>query len=106
MMLDAKLCWKAHVKKSPEDLGLKYKKMYWLVGKRSALSIHNKLILYKQILKPVWTYGLQLWGCSKQSNIDIIKRFQTKVIRNIFVAPWHIRNANLHRDRQMEMVTN
>jgi hypothetical protein len=35
-------------KKKREELGLKYKKMYWLMGRRSALSIHNKLMLYKQ----------------------------------------------------------
>jgi transposase len=44
MTLDAKLRWKAHVKKIREELGLKYKKMYWLTGRRSALSIHNKLM--------------------------------------------------------------
>jgi uncharacterized protein with GYD domain len=47
MMRDAKLCWKAHVKKIREKLGIKYKKMYWLMGRISALSIHNKLMLYK-----------------------------------------------------------
>jgi len=47
-------------RKKREGLGLEYKKMYWLVGKRSAMSIDNKLMLYKQILKPVWTYGIPL----------------------------------------------
>jgi hypothetical protein len=56
MTLDAKLCWKAHVKKKREELGPKYKEMYWLTERRSALSIHNKLMLYKQIL----THGIQL----------------------------------------------
>jgi len=42
----------------------------------------------------------------KQSNTDIIQRFQNKVLRNIVDAPWYIRNANLHRDLQIEMVTN
>jgi len=106
MTLDAKLCWMAHVKKKREELELKYKKMYWLMGRRSVLSIHNKLMLYKQILKPVWTYGIQLWGCTKQSNIDIIQRFQNKVLRNIVGAPWYITNTDLHRDLQMGMVTN
>jgi hypothetical protein len=73
---------------------------------RSALSIHNKLMLYKQILKPVWNYGMQLWGCTKQSNTDIIQRFQNKVLKNIVDARWYIRNADLRRDLQMEMVTN
>jgi len=76
------------------------------MGRRSALSIHNKLMLYKQILKPVWTFGIQLWGCKKQSNTDSIQRFQNKALRNIVEALWYIRNADLHRDLQMEMVTN
>jgi hypothetical protein len=53
-------------------------------------------------LKPVWTYGTGLWGCTKQNNTDIIQRFQNKVLRNIVDAPWYIRNADL----QMQMVTN
>ena len=36
----------------------------------------------------------------------VIQRFQNKVIRNIVGAPWYIRNADVHRDLQMEMVTN
>jgi hypothetical protein len=52
--------WKVHVKKKREELGLKYKQLYWLLGRRSALSTHSKLVLYKQILKPVWTYDIQL----------------------------------------------
>ena len=86
MTLDAKLRWKAHVKKKRQELDLRYKKMYWLIGRNSSLSLHNKLIIYKQILKPVWTYGIQLWGCTKQSNINIIQRFQNKVLRHMVNA--------------------
>jgi hypothetical protein len=75
--------------------------MYWLMGRRSVLTTHNKLVLYKQILKPVWTYGIQLWGCTKPSNIAIIQRFQNKVLRAIVNAPWYVRNADLHRDLKM-----
>jgi len=61
--------------------------MYWLMGRRWALSTQNKLVLYKQILKPVWIYGIQLWGCTKPSNIAIIQRFQNKVLGDIINAP-------------------
>ena len=91
--------------KKREELGLKYKHMYWLMGRRSAMSTHNKLVLYKQIPKPVWTYGLQLCGCTKPSNTAIIQRFQNKVLRNIIDAPWYVRNADIHRDLNMELVT-
>jgi len=46
----------------------------------------HKLVLYKLILKPVWTYGIQVWGCTKPSNIAIIQRFQNKVLRNMHLC--------------------
>ena len=64
MTVDAKLRWKPHVKKKQEELTLKYRKLYWLMGRYSALSVYNKLMLNQQVLKPVWTYGIQLWGCT------------------------------------------
>jgi len=105
MTLDAKLRWKVHVKKKREEAEIKFRKLYWLVGRNSSLSINNKLLLYKQILKPIWTYGIQLWGCTKQSNVSIIQRFQNKVLRSITNAPWYIRNNDLHKDLNVELVT-
>ena len=55
-------------------------------------------------MKPVWTFGIQLWGCTKPNNTAIIQRFQNKVLRNIVDAPWYARNADLHRDLKMETV--
>jgi len=52
----------------------------------------------------VWTFGIQLWGCTKPNNTAIIQRFQNKVLRNIVDAPWYVSNTDLHRDLKMEMV--
>ena len=41
----------------------------------------------------------------KQSNTDIIQRFQNKVLKDIVDGQWYIRNAGLHRDLQKEMIT-
>jgi len=46
------------------------------MGRYSALSVYNKLMLYQQVLKPVWTYGIQLWGCTGQSNKTLYKDFR------------------------------
>jgi hypothetical protein len=43
---------------------------------KSKLSIINKLLVNKVILKPIWTYGIQLWGSASISSIEILKRFQ------------------------------
>lgn len=103
--LDAKLRWKEHVKKKKEELNIRLRQMHWLMGRNSQLSIDNKLLLYKQVLRPVWTYGIQLWGCTKKTNLRMIQTFQNKVLRGIVNAPWYIRNDNLHRDLQVENVS-
>ena len=104
MTLDAKLRWKPHVKRKTEELQMRYRKMYWLLGQKSVLSTYNKLMLYRQVLRPIWTYGIQLWGCASQSNRDIVQRFQSKVLRGIASAPWFVRNDNLHKDLDVETV--
>lgn len=104
MTLDAKLRWKVHVKKKKEELEIRYRKMHWLLGRNSKLTTYNKLLLYQQVLKPIWTYGIQLWGCTKKSNIEIIQRFQNKVLRGIVDAPWYIRNSDIHRDLEVNYV--
>jgi hypothetical protein len=43
MTLDAKLRWKEHIKKKRDELNMKFRKMYWLLGRNSELSVHNKL---------------------------------------------------------------
>lgn len=103
--LDAKLKWKEHIKKKKDELNIKYRQLYWLLGRNSELSVYNKILIYKQILKPVWTYGIQIWGCTKMTNTKIIQTFQNKVLRGIVNAPWYIRNNDLHRDLGIEFVT-
>lgn len=104
--LDVKLKWKEHVKKKTEQMKIKYKNMYWLIGRYSQLSIQNKVLIYQQILKPVWTYGLQLWGCTKKSNYRNLETLQNRILRNIVCAPWYVRNDDLRRDLKIESIPN
>jgi hypothetical protein len=104
MTLDTKLKWKEHLKKKRAELGLKYRDYYWLIGRHSKLSIFNKTLIYNQILKPVWLYGIQVWGCASDSNITPIQTFQNIVLRNIVNAPWYVRNSDIHRDLRVATV--
>lgn len=103
--LDQKLTYKHHLEMKKKQLNLKYRKMYWLLGSKSKLSMGNKLLLYKMVLKPVWTYGIELWGCAKPSNINIIQRFQSKTLRSMVGAPWYVSNRTLHEDLKIPYVT-
>jgi hypothetical protein len=98
------LRWKEHIKKKRDELNIKIRKTYWLLGRNSELSVHNKLTLYKQIICPVWSYGIQLWGCASESNIQVIQRYQNEVLKCIVNALWYVRNSD-HRDLGIEKVT-
>ncbi len=63
-------------------------------------TVSKNILLYKVTLKPIWTYRIQLWGTASNSNIDILERFQSKVLRIITNEPRYVPNAMLRRDLQ------
>jgi hypothetical protein len=45
-------------------------------------NLSNKLVIYKVMLKPIWTYGIELRGCAKKpSNTKILQTYQSKTLR-------------------------
>jgi hypothetical protein len=104
LYLDQKLTWQKHVQTKRQKLNLRLREISWRLGRKSNLSIENKLLLYKCIIKPIWTYGIQLWGCIKPANTKIIQIFQSKVLRLITNAPWYVSNLTLHNDLQIPFV--
>jgi hypothetical protein len=77
---------------------IKFSKLYWPIGRRSQLSLYNKVLVYKAILKPIWSYGIQLWGSASKSNTEILERFQAKVLCSITDAPWYVPNTFIDYD--------
>ena len=104
MHLDQRLTWAPHIINKRKQLGLRLRSMYWLLTKSSKLPLNNKILIYKAILKPIWTYGIQIWGSAADSNIAIFERFQTKTLRLIANAPWYITNRQIYKDLQVPTV--
>ena len=102
--LDRRLTWQRHIFMKRKQLGIKLTSMFNLLGKTSSLSIENKILLYKSVIKPIWTYGIQLWGTAAKSNTSIIARFQSKTLRQITNAPQCVTNEILLRDLQIPSV--
>ena len=48
-----------HGKEKPYKHEIKTNELI-IIGHKSQLSTENKLLLYKPIIKPIWTYGVQL----------------------------------------------
>jgi hypothetical protein len=78
--LGRKSTWRKLISIKRKQLDLKLRKLYWIIGRKSQLSLENKVLVYKVILKPIWTYGVQLWGSASNCNIEILERFQSKLL--------------------------
>jgi hypothetical protein len=57
--------------------------------KKSHLSIENKLLIYKSVIKPMWSYGIELWGCASKFNTFIMQGSQSKILRVIAYLSLH-----------------
>ena len=56
-----------------EYLNIKTICMYWLLlGSNSELSLNDGVLVYKTILKPIKTYGRELWDTASNCNIEIL----------------------------------
>jgi hypothetical protein len=102
--LDRRLTWKAHIKAKKQQLNIKTKQMNWLIGRKSQFSLEHKLVIHKVILKPIWTYGIELWRCAKPSNTKILQTYQSKTFRLMAYAPWYVSNQTLHDDLKIPFI--
>lgn len=78
--------------------------MHWLTSQKSKLSIENKLNIYKTIIKPIWTYGIPLWGTAAKSHITKLETLQSIILRTVVNAPWYSRNDDIRKDLKIPTV--
>lgn len=104
LYLDRRLTFKDHIDKKRKELDIKRKKFYYILNRNSPLSLKNKLLIYKVMLKPIWTYCLPLWGLASSSNIEKIQRFQNITLRVCTGAPNFLSNEDLHKDLSLTTV--
>ena len=67
-----------------------------LKSKNINTTLKVKLLIYKTLLKPIWTYDIQLWGSIKKCNINNIQVFQNLSLHKLSNAPPYVSNLTLH----------
>jgi hypothetical protein len=48
---------------------------------------------------------MDLWGYASKTNIDIIQRLQSKILRAMTNAPWYLSNDTLHNDLGIPIIS-
>ena len=65
------MTWKQQIRAKIEQIRIKRREMYWLTSRDSKLNMGNKLLIYKTIIKPIWTYGIALWGMAVKNGTAV-----------------------------------
>jgi hypothetical protein len=87
-----------HICKNRSNWPMTLHQMCCLLAQKSKPSTSNKILIYKATLKPIWTYGLQLWGMASTSNIEIlIYKATLKPIWTYGIQLWGKRPWGNHR---------
>jgi len=60
--LDKRLTWNSHIRIKRLTLNARLRRLRTLLTKNKHSSLKIKVLMYKTLLKPLWTYGIQLWG--------------------------------------------
>ncbi|GFV65384.1 RNA-directed DNA polymerase from mobile element jockey [Trichonephila clavipes] len=79
--IDSRLTFKKHIDYLSEKFWGRISLAISLIGRRSPLSLENKVILYKQILRPVITHGPPVWGAAAVTHMKKIQVMQNKILR-------------------------
>jgi hypothetical protein len=99
--LHSRLTCHKHIFAKQKQLGINLTKMYWLLWREPELATSNKrfIYVYKTILKPIWTYIIQLRGTAEHIQHRHCRVFPIKSL-----APWYVPNTVIRRDLQIPTV--
>ncbi|GBM10645.1 hypothetical protein AVEN_152294-1 [Araneus ventricosus] len=79
--LDKELTYKTHVNEVRGKVTTLNKKLYYAMGKNSKLSLINKLLLYKTLIRPIMSYASPVCGAVAKTHINKLETCQNKIAR-------------------------
>ena len=78
--------------------------LYPLINRKSVLSLNNKILIYKTIVRPVITYGCPVWSNISESNYNKLQIVQNKFLRIIGNYPRYTFLNVMHSELNIEFI--
>ena len=76
-----------------------------MISRGSRLSKSNKILLYRQVVRPVLTYGSVAWGTAAKSHISKLQVIQNKFLKIALNAPYRASTAEIHEETGVEYIS-
>lgn len=87
--LDSKLLFKHHIDYSINKAkGISFSSLYCLLNRKSVVSIDSKVRVYKTYIRPVLTYGCQIFINAAKCHLSKLQLLQNKILRMILNTDW------------------
>jgi hypothetical protein len=69
-----------------------------LLNRKSDLSVRNRVLLYRQFIRPMMDYACPVCRSAAQTHVRRLQVLQSKCLRLATVAPWYVSNRQIHKD--------
>ncbi|GFX73253.1 RNA-directed DNA polymerase from mobile element jockey [Trichonephila clavipes] len=102
LFLDAKLTFARHIEQTRKKAQAVHAVLKRLISRRSKLAIRHKVLLYKSIIRPVMSYGSQIWGSAGMCHLKKLHTLTNSFLRQIVNAPWFVHNEVIYRDLKIK----
>lgn len=97
VILDKKLNYAKHIQCARRKAQNCTKALYPLLARNSKLTIQNKNLLYKMVVRPTLTYASPIWSQAAKTHIKSLQVIQNKCLKLINNLSWDFRTVELHQ---------
>lgn len=104
VVLDKKLTMKQHIEYVTSRAEKAIKILYPLLNRRSKLSVENKLLLFKLVLRPTYTYACPVFEEMAQTHYKKLQILQNKILKMALNLHWRTPTAEVHQEAEVETV--
>lgn len=96
IILDKKLTFQKHIAYTIHKINITTRVLYPFINRKSSLSMHNKMLIFKTIFQAILVYGAPAWFDCAKSHIKKLQICQNKILKMILRLPWHYSTNRLH----------
>jgi len=69
-----------------------------LLYRKCDVSVSNRVLLYKQLIRPLMDYACPAWRSAVRSHVRRLQVLQSKCLRLATGACWYVSNRQIHED--------
>jgi hypothetical protein len=104
VILDKKLTLNEHLKEMAMKTNKIVRILYSLLNKNSEMNQTNKLLIYKQIIRPAMCYASPIISTAAKTNINQLQRIQNKIIKMCLNVPWFTSTNHIHEITKIDKI--